>query len=128
MLDHAAMAQIGLEVKRAEQWVFLAIDRSGGQPPDRAMHARTHSTPADGPQAINSGRSGSMSGARLQAAKEGASEIVKTLHDGDMFCLFTFNHEVTRHIQPTEVNPVTKLAILLAIQNIKAGGGHTMIG
>lgn len=62
-----------------------------------------------------------MSGARLAAAKEGASEIVKTLHDGDMFCLFTFNHEVVRHIQPTEVNPLSKIAMLLAIQNITAG-------
>ena len=83
---------IALQVSRAEQWVFMTLDKSG-----------------------------SMSGARLRAAKEGAISILETLQDGDMLCIFTFNGGVQQLIPTIEINPASKLALLLKIVSIEAG-------
>ena len=83
---------VGLAVERAEQWVFLVLDRSG-----------------------------SMSGDRLESAKQGALAIIETLCDGDMICIFTFNHQIQELIELTEINNLKKIVLLLAIQSITAG-------
>jgi uncharacterized protein YegL len=83
---------IALEVSRAEQWVFLCLDKSG-----------------------------SMSGARLEAAKQGAIKILETLQDGDMLCIFTFNQGVQQVVETVEINGLSKIALLLAIASIEAG-------
>ena len=83
---------IALAVSRAEQWVFLCLDKSG-----------------------------SMSGKRLEAAKQGAIKILETLQDGDMLCIFTFNQGVQQVVETVEINRLSKIALLLAIASIEAG-------
>jgi Ca-activated chloride channel family protein len=83
---------VGLRVQRAQQWVFLVLDRSS-----------------------------SMSGDRLEAAKDGAVAILETLQDGDMLAIFTFNHEVQQLIELTEINTLKKVVLLLAVKSITAG-------
>ena len=88
---------LSLQLERSEQWVFLALDKSS-----------------------------SMDGARLEAAKDGAIAILETLCDGDMLCIFTFDHQVTQLLEPTEVNAMSKVLLLLAIKSIKAEGGTAL--
>ena len=44
-----------------------------------------------------------MSVARLDAAKKGAISILETLQNGDMLCIFTFDHGVQQIIETVDL-------------------------
>ena len=85
---------ITIGVKRKRQCVIMAIDKSG-----------------------------SMSGARMEAAKEGASMVLSELADGDLAAVKVFNDKV-RDLSDgvTEIDAATKSDLCRKIQSITADG------
>jgi Ca-activated chloride channel family protein len=68
-------------------------------------------------------KSGSMSGARMEAAKEGASMVINELSDGDLAAVKVFNDKVKDLSDGvTQIDPETKRTLCSKIQSITADG------
>lgn len=69
-------------------------------------------------------QSGSMSGQKIEQAKEAATFIVNNLNHGDYFNIICFSSTVTSfQPQHVEFNPANQNTALAYISNINAGGG-----
>jgi uncharacterized protein YegL len=68
-------------------------------------------------------KSGSMSGIRMEAAKEGASMVLNELVDGDLADVKVFNDKVQNLSDGVaKIDPVTKKNLSSKIQSITADG------
>ena len=72
-------------------------------------------------------RSGSMTGPRLAAAKNGAKLLVDQLNSGAFSALVSFNSGANRTFDLTAMDEAGQIALNNAIDNLNAGGG-TYIG
>ncbi len=85
---------ITIGVKRKRQCIIMAIDKSG-----------------------------SMNGARMEAAKEGASMVLNELLDGDLAAVKVFNDKVKDLSDGvTQIDAATKRSLCSQIQAITADG------
>ena len=66
-------------------------------------------------------RSGSMSGARLRNAQDGAVSAVARLHDGDMVSVTAFDTHVLPLVPPTVLDAHSRGHVIAAIQGLSTG-------
>lgn len=71
-------------------------------------------------------RSGSMAGARLEAAKQAASQLVRRLHPDDRIAVVAFDDEVTTVAEPGTA--ADHVAVSRAIEAISTGGTTNLSG
>lgn len=72
--------------------------------------------------------SGSMGGAKIQAAKEAVRQAVQRLQDGDWFSLVTFSSDVRCPLAPKRVDAGFRRVIESALQEVQAGGQTALCG
>lgn len=72
--------------------------------------------------------SGSMSGAKLDYAKQACKKLVEQLKVGDYCGLITFESAVRVVVKPAEVTPEFKTQLLSAIEQLKDEGGTNFSG
>lgn len=67
--------------------------------------------------------SGSMGGAKLEYAKQACRKLVEQLRPGDIAGLLSFSTHARTEVEPAEVTPALKLALLKAIDKLHIEGG-----
>lgn len=67
-------------------------------------------------------RSGSMSGQRMQNARDAAKGMVSQLRDGDTVSVITYDTSTDVLVSPTPVSAASRTSILAAIDGITPGG------
>lgn len=72
--------------------------------------------------------SGSMGGAKIQAAREAVRQAVQRLQDGDWFSLVTFSSDVRCPLVPKQVDAGFRRVIESALQEVQAGGQTALCG
>jgi Ca-activated chloride channel family protein len=72
--------------------------------------------------------SGSMRGAKIDAAKEAVRQSVRRLQDGDSFSLVTFASEVNTELPPAIVNRRLRGRVEEIVGRIRAGGRTALCG
>lgn len=72
--------------------------------------------------------SGSMSGTKIEQAKEATRQALHRLHDGDIFSLVIFSSEVKCIVEPTVINNHTRRTVESALREITAGGMTALDG
>jgi Ca-activated chloride channel homolog len=70
--------------------------------------------------------SGSMKGAKLESAREGAATVVRSLQDGDIVGLHTFSDDARTRIPPTTITPATREALLRELRTLTPDGGTNL--
>ncbi len=72
--------------------------------------------------------SGSMSGSKIEHAKEATRQALHRLHDGDIFSLVIFSSEVKCIVEPTAIDTHTRRTVESALREITAGGMTALDG
>lgn len=70
--------------------------------------------------------SGSMSGEKIEHAREAARRLVDEMEDGDQLSIVTFDDRGRVRMSPTTVDPVSRGQALAVIEELGANGGTAM--
>jgi len=70
--------------------------------------------------------SGSMEGAKIEAARQSARTMVERLHDGDVVSIDTFSDQARPLVAPVELTPRTRAHVLSAIAELATGGSTNL--
>jgi Ca-activated chloride channel family protein len=93
-------------------WVDAPSRRDGGHVPvDVALVVDT---------------SGSMSGAKIESARQAAKTLIAGLADGDIVTVDAFSDHARSIVAPTAITPATREALLGRIDALRADGGTNM--
>ncbi|MEX1365632.1 MAG: VWA domain-containing protein [Nannocystaceae bacterium] len=91
---------------------------------DVPTHAATGHVPTALTLAIDT--SGSMSGDKIEHAREAARRLVDQMHDGDQLSIVTFDDRGRVRMAPTAVDPQSRGQALAVIEELGASGGTAM--
>lgn len=70
--------------------------------------------------------SGSMSGDKIEHAREAARRLVEQMEDGDQLSIVTFDDRGRVRMEPTTVDPLSRRQALAVIEELGANGGTAM--
>jgi len=112
--------------RNVDRYLLLTLRTPAEVPPQEAAATKTGRPPLNLVAVLDV--SGSMSGIKIEHAKEATRQALHRLYDGDVFSLVIFSSQVKCVVEPTVIDTHTRRTVESALREIAAGGMTALDG